>query len=113
MSPADSSKVANSLGDLVKQALNVRERWLDQHAKEAKAACDEERLKEWKAAEPFWKPWFRGHADADWKLRPKLFRDTKCKVEDLFECEEELRAEFKRRGSQLAEGLTLPAYQDD
>src|SRR5271165_793075 len=111
MNPVDSSKDANSrVGDVVKEALRVRERWLDQNAEEAKA---EERLKDWEASKPFWKPWFRGHEKANWKLRPKLFRDTECKVEDLFEFEEELRAEFKRRGSQLAEGLTLPAYQDD
>jgi hypothetical protein len=60
--------------------------------------------------EPFWKPWFRGHADARWQLKPKLYRDGELNVEKLFRFEEELRGEFKRRGSQLAEGLRLPDH---
>lgn len=60
-----------------------------------------------------WKLWFRGHENAEWQLQPKLYRANEPSVEKLFEFEEELRSDFKRRGSQLAEGLNLPAYQDD
>ena len=56
---------------------------------------------------------FCGHADAGWELKPKLYRDGALGVEKLFRFEEELRGEFKRRGSQLAEGLKLPAYDDE
>jgi hypothetical protein len=62
MNPVDSSKDANSrVDDVVKEALRVRERWLDQNTEEAKA---EERLKDWEASKAFWKPWFRGHEEA-------------------------------------------------
>ncbi len=50
-----------------------------------------------------WLPWFRGEENADWPtmLRPRLYR-TKRKPKDVLCEEQELRLEFKRRGSQLA-----------
>jgi hypothetical protein len=111
MDPPDSPKTANSLGEFVRHALDVRQQWLAQHDNEADQ--DQDLREDWKDLKPFWKPWFRGHEVATWQLKPKLYRNANSKVGELFACEEELRAEFKRRGSQLAEGLTLPAYQDD
>jgi hypothetical protein len=111
MNPPDSSKVAKSLGEFVEHALHVRQLWIDRHGQEGTE--DKERADDWTSTKPFWKPWFRGHEDAEWQLQPKLYRANEPNVEKLFEFEEELRADFKRRGSQLAEGLDLPPYQDD
>lgn len=47
--------------------------------------------------------WFRGHADADWKLTPKLYR-PEYRDSD----EHEIRHEFKSRALQLIQGR-LPA----
>jgi hypothetical protein len=111
MTAPDSPKIATSLGELVQQALEVRRQWSDEHTK---LAVGDLKLKEqWKEVEPFWKPWFRGHADADWQLKPKLYRDGELNIDKLFRFEEELRGEFKRRGSQLAEGLRLPDHDDE
>ena len=47
--------------------------------------------------------WFRGHAGKEWELKPKIFRThTEIRVAD----EEELYAEFVRRGCSLAPSLT-------
>lgn len=50
-----------------------------------------------------WLPWFRGEENADWQtvLRPKLFR-AKHKIKAILRQEQDLRLEFKRRGSQFA-----------
>jgi FRG domain len=89
----------------------VRKEWSEQHINRA---ADDLKLKEqWEEIEPFWKPWFRGHADASWHLKPKLYRDGGVNIDKLFRFEEELRGEFKRRGSQLAEGLRLPDHDDE
>jgi|HubBroStandDraft_1064217.scaffolds.fasta_scaffold67987_1 hypothetical protein len=49
-----------------------------------------------------WLPWFRGEENADWPtaLRPKLYR-TKHDLIEVLRQEQDLRLEFKRRGSQL------------
>ena len=108
MNALDSLKIATSIGTLVQRALDVRKQWSEQHVQ---GAAGDLKLKEqWEETEPFWKPWFRGHADARWQLKPKLYRDGELNVEKLFRFEEELRGEFKRRGSQLAEGLRLPDH---
>ena len=54
-------------------------------------------------------PWFRGEEDADWAtaLKPKLYR-TKHKLKEVLRQEQDLRLEFKRRGSQF-EGEGKPA----
>jgi hypothetical protein len=41
---------------------------------------------------------------------PQLYRDRGLNVEKLFRFEEDLRGEFKRRGSQPAEELRLPDH---
>jgi hypothetical protein len=111
MNALDSPKIATSIGTLVQRALDVRKQWSEQHVH---GAAGDLKLKEqWEETEPFWKPWFRGHADARWQLKPKLYRDGELNVEKLFRFEEELRGEFKRRGSQLAEGLRLPDHDDE
>jgi hypothetical protein len=50
-----------------------------------------------------WLPWFRGEENADWPtaLKPKLYR-TKHDLNEVLRQEQDLRLEFKRRGSQLA-----------
>jgi hypothetical protein len=50
-----------------------------------------------------WLPWFRGEENADWTmaLTPKLYR-TKHRLKEVLRQEQDLRLEFKRRGSQLA-----------
>jgi len=111
MDSLDSPKIATSLGALVQMALDIRRQWKQEHAQ---GVGGDLKLKEqWEEVEPFWKPWFRGHADADWRLKPKLYRNEKLNIEKLFRFEEELRGEFKRRGSQLAEGLRLPDHDDE
>jgi hypothetical protein len=50
---------------------------------------------EWTARGEYFDPWFRGHSDAAWKLVPNIYR---LGLEDD---ENEIRAEFHRRGSQL------------
>jgi hypothetical protein len=49
-----------------------------------------------------WLPWFRGEEVANWPtaLKPKLFR-TKYGLKDVLRQEQDLRLEFKRRGSQF------------
>jgi hypothetical protein len=86
MNAPDSPKTANSLGEFVQHALEVRQQWLAQHDSEADE--DEDLREDWKALKPFWKPWFRGHEDATWELKPKLYRGANRKIEDLFACEE-------------------------
>ena len=59
--------------------------------------------------ESAWLPWFRGEENADWPtaLKPKIYR-TKHKLKEVLRQEQDLRLEFKRRGSQLA-GESKPA----
>jgi FRG domain len=55
--------------------------------------------------ESAWLPWFRGEENADWDtaLKPKLFRTrTKWIPRAVLRQEQDLRLEFKRRGSQFA-----------
>lgn len=49
-----------------------------------------------------WLPWFRGEENADWPtaLKPKLYR-TKHDLIEVLRQEQDLRLEFKRRGSQV------------
>ena len=56
-----------------------------------------------------WLPWFRGEEISDWStaLRPKLYR-TKHDLIEVLRQEQDLRLEFKRRGSQLV-GESKPA----
>jgi len=55
----------------------------------------------WLPDEPNWGRWFRGHAQADWKLTPKLLRRPKPK-RPMRVVEDDIRQEFMMR----APGLT-------
>jgi hypothetical protein len=55
----------------------------------------------WFHDEPTWGPWFRGQADASWRLRPKLYRDPQPK-RDLRTLEDEFQQEFIVRAPSLS-----------
>jgi hypothetical protein len=55
----------------------------------------------WFPNEPNWGPWFRGHAQADWKLTPKLYRRSPTQ-RSIRVIEDDIRQEFSMR----APGLT-------
>jgi len=70
-----------------------------------KAVSAQTRLwqKKWdRRTESSWLPWFRGEESADWTtaLNPKLYR-TKHKLKEVLRQEQDLRLEFRRRGSQF------------
>jgi hypothetical protein len=50
-----------------------------------------------------WLPWFRGEESAKWptSLKPKLYR-TNHRLKEVLRQEQDLRLEFRRRGSQFA-----------
>lgn len=52
--------------------------------------------------ESSWLPWFRGEENANWAtaLKPKLYR-TNHKLKEVLRHEQDLRLEFRRRGSQF------------
>lgn len=60
----------------------------------------------WFRNEPSWGPWFRGHANADWKLTPKLYRRSPTR-RPIRLVEDDIRQEFIMR----APGLT-PLTED-
>jgi len=76
---------------------------LDQYAK-AVAAQARKWQKIWdRRTESAWLPWFRGEESSNWPtaLKPKLYR-TKHKLKEVLRQEQDLRLEFRRRGSQFA-----------
>jgi hypothetical protein len=103
--------VANSVSDFLEWALRTQKRWRDQHRDEANRS--RKREKQWDDDAPFWKPWFRGQTDESWRLTPKLYHMTETKTSKLLVFEEEMRAEFKRRGPQLASGFQIPNGDDE
>jgi hypothetical protein len=56
--------------------------------------------KEWFVEEITWGPWFRGQLDADWPLRPGLYRRKPLK-RNLRTIEDEIRQEFAVRAPSL------------
>lgn len=58
-----------------------------------------------------WMPWFRGHQRADWKLRPKLYRDYETKRREKLRIEDEMREEFVVRAPAFSH--IRPADQPD
>jgi hypothetical protein len=56
--------------------------------------------KQWFSVQKNWGPWFRGHANSEWRLTPKLYRDG---VPDrgIRVVEDEIRQEFLMRGPSL------------
>jgi hypothetical protein len=55
----------------------------------------------WFPKEPTWGPWFRGEGDADWRLRPKLYRDPQP-TRDIGILDDEFRQEFMVRAPSLS-----------
>jgi hypothetical protein len=55
----------------------------------------------WFPKELTWGPWFRGEANANWPLRPKLYRDPLPK-RDVSALEDEFRQEFSVRAPSLS-----------
>jgi hypothetical protein len=55
----------------------------------------------WFPNEPTWGPWFRGEADANWRLRPKLYRDPQP-TRDISALDDEFRQEFIVRAPSLS-----------
>jgi hypothetical protein len=84
----DLERVA-SLDQFVKAVTDHARKWLP-------------RTPEKRRTKSSWLPWFRGEENADWPtaLRPKLYR-TKHDLVEVLRQEQDLRLEFKRRGSQL------------
>ena len=60
----------------------------------------EEWTNEWFIQEKTWGPWFRGHRDARWKLRPSLYRYPPC-ARPIRRLEDEIRQEFIVRAPSL------------
>jgi len=55
-----------------------------------------------------WEPWFRGHQNAAWELKPKLYRGRRGSVplaDKLRKAEDEIREEFIKRAPILCEAL--------
>jgi hypothetical protein len=76
MNALNSPKIATSIGTLVQRALDVRKQWSEQHVH---GAAGDLKLKEqWEETEPFWKPWFRGHAGMSARFSWKRCRALKC-----------------------------------
>ena len=48
----------------------------------------------WISGSDYFSPWFRGQRKVSWTLQPNIFRYELCAEED------EIRAEFQRRGPQ-------------
>lgn len=56
--------------------------------------------REWFVQEKTWGPWFRGHRDATWGLRPSLYRYPPC-ARPIRKLEDEIRQEFVVRAPSL------------
>jgi hypothetical protein len=87
--PILTRKIA-SLSDFIDQILSLRDMWQKEDAKRSQEA---KKRGEPEQNDPL-KIWFRGQANARWKLVPKLYRLKNFN-------ENEIRTEFKQRGLQL------------
>lgn len=88
------SVTARSLPDFVDVVQGLQDDWSDSEAAQTERP---------EAAGALAHVWFRGHANKDWELKPKIFRtNNEIGVAD----EEELYAEFIRRGCSLASSLS-------
>jgi hypothetical protein len=69
------------------------------------------RLKrQWFRRETTWGPWFRGHAEAHWKLAPKLYR-VPTPNRGIRIIEDEIRQEFMMRAPGLTDGGPLNSWE--
>jgi FRG domain len=88
------SVTARSLPEFVNVVQGLQDDWSDLEAMQTERSEHHGRLAH---------VWFRGHANKDWELNPKIFRtNNEIEVED----EEELYAEFIRRGCSVAPSLS-------
>jgi hypothetical protein len=75
-----------------KRANAWRQFWIERRKKENEQATA-------------WLPWFRGEESAKWysdsALQPKLYRKTTVDIKAVLQHEQEMRVEFRRRGTQL------------
>ena len=82
---------ARSLPDFVEIVQNLQDEWSDLETEQIQSDGDAH-------------IWFRGNANKDWELTPKIFRTgNEIGVAD----EDELYGEFLRRGCSLAPSLTV------
>jgi hypothetical protein len=65
----------------------------------------EECTKEWFTQEKTWGPWFRGQTNANWSLRPSMYRHPP-RARPIREIEDEIRQEFAVRAPSL--GMERP-----
>jgi len=94
----------DSLADYIKATLRLRDRWHQEDEEERRREKDP-------GADAPSDFWFRGHAEAGWALKPRLYRkrDGTDKNEFRLSDEHEIRSDFKRRGRQLISESQLPA----
>ena len=94
--PVITRKVS-SLTDFINQVISLRDQWTAEERKRAKEAEDQGDHYD---NEPL-PIWFRGQANARWKLVPKLYRMADSN-------ESEIRTEFRQRGLQLISEGQVP-----
>jgi len=83
-----------SLAGFIEQVVRIRDEWQTADLDRAKKCGEEE-------PDPV-SVWFRGQANAAWRLQPKLYRPSKKFNEN------EIRTEFKLRGFQLMSEAHVP-----
>jgi hypothetical protein len=89
--PRYRSVTARSLANFVNLVQDLQDEWSELEAEQIQSGGDAH-------------IWFRGNADKDWELTPKIFRTgNEIGVND----EDELYTEFLRRGCSLAPSLTV------
>jgi hypothetical protein len=89
--PRYRSLTARSLSDFVNVVQDLQDEWSDLEAEQIQKDDGDAHI------------WFRGNADKNWQLTPKIFR-TKNEISVTDEAE--LYGEFLRRGYSLAPSLT-------
>src|ERR1700728_1536302 len=94
--PISTHKVS-SLSDFINKILSLRDAW---QKIDDKRSNDAKKRGETGEDEPL-KIWFRGQANARWKLVPKLYRSKHYN-------ENEIRTEFRQRGFQLMDEGRVP-----
>jgi hypothetical protein len=65
---------------------------------------------QWFVKERTWGPWFRGHQNAEWSLRPSLYRYPPC-ARPIRRLEDEIRQEFVVRAPSLSAERPQSAWE--
>ncbi len=92
---------ASSVAEFLSHVTSLGKQWLACWSEKSKREDDQDIPTAWVA-------WFRGETNADsaTTLQPKLYRvDSRLTNRTLLRHEQELRADFRRRGAQL---ITIP-----